>query len=107
MAEIVRRYGPEGPRDLVGDPALITDDTRMTLAVARAMPVVGPLDPGAVETALREQFVEWLDSPENNPCAGHDVPARVSCWRRASRGARRRGRRRRAAARTCGWRRWG
>lgn len=68
--EIVLRYGPDGPRELVGDPALVTDDTQMTLAVARAMPAKGPLDPGALETALREQFVEWLDSPENNRAPG-------------------------------------
>jgi ADP-ribosylglycohydrolase len=34
--EIVSRYGQARPGDLVGDPALITDDTQMTLAVARA-----------------------------------------------------------------------
>jgi ADP-ribosylglycohydrolase len=36
--EIMLRYGQARPRDLVGDPALITDDTQMTLALARAMP---------------------------------------------------------------------
>lgn len=38
VAQIVARYGDGGPSDLVGDPALITDDTQMTLALARAMP---------------------------------------------------------------------
>ncbi|TWP49097.1 ADP-ribosylglycohydrolase family protein [Lentzea tibetensis] len=34
--EIVARYGPEGPRDLDGDPALITDDTQMAGGVGGA-----------------------------------------------------------------------
>ena len=70
VAEIVQRYGVQGPRDLVGDPALITDDTQMTLAVARAMPQRGPLEPATLERALREQFVDWLGSPENNRAPG-------------------------------------
>ena len=70
VAEIVQRYGAEGPRELVGEPALITDDTQMTLAVARAMPAKGPLEPGVLERELRREFVEWLDSPENNRAPG-------------------------------------
>jgi ADP-ribosylglycohydrolase len=70
VAEIVRRYGAGGPRELVGNPALITDDTQMTLAVARALPARGPLEPAALERSLREQFVEWVDSPENNRAPG-------------------------------------
>ena len=37
VAEIVRRYGPTGPRELVGEPALVTDDTQMALAVGWAL----------------------------------------------------------------------
>jgi len=35
--EIVAVYGPSGPRYLQGDPALVTDDTQMTLCVADAL----------------------------------------------------------------------
>jgi ADP-ribosylglycohydrolase len=88
--EIVFRYGPDGPRELAGDPALITDDTQMTLAVARAMPAYGPLDPAALEKSLRAQFVEWLDSPENNRAPGMtclracELLSYGIAWRRAS-----------------------
>ena len=90
VAEIVRRYGERGPRELVGDPALITDDTQMTLAVARAMPAKGPLEPGALEKALRKQFVEWVDSPENNRAPGMtclracELLASGLAWRKAT-----------------------
>ncbi|GLZ34191.1 hypothetical protein Lesp02_63780 [Lentzea sp. NBRC 105346] len=67
--EIVARYGPEGPRKLDGDPALITDDTQMTLAVARALRDVPP-EPDRVEQALRQHFVEWWASPDNNRAPG-------------------------------------
>ncbi len=76
--QITERYGPTGPRDLVGDPALITDDTQMTLAVARALlaaqrAVPGSADalaPARVEPLLREQFVVWWSSPDNNRAPG-------------------------------------
>lgn len=76
MAEIVGRYGPGGPRDLTGDPALVTDDTQMTLAVARALrevtagPGGGPPTPARVEPALRAQFVRWWSSPDNDRAPG-------------------------------------
>ncbi|MEV8440317.1 ADP-ribosylglycohydrolase family protein [Actinosynnema sp. NPDC051121] len=66
VAEIEHRYGPGGPRDLVGDPALVTDDTQMTLAVARALD--GGLD--GIADALRDHFVRWWESPDNNRAPG-------------------------------------
>ncbi|MFJ6674135.1 ADP-ribosylglycohydrolase family protein [Actinosynnema sp. NPDC091369] len=66
VAEIEHRYGPGGPRDLEGDPALVTDDTQMTLAVARAL--VGGLD--GIADALRDHFVRWWESPDNNRAPG-------------------------------------
>ena len=88
--EIVLRYGAEGPRELVGEPALITDDTQMTLAVARAMPAKGPLEPGALERELRREFVEWLESPDNNRAPGMtclgacELLASGMAWRKAT-----------------------
>jgi ADP-ribosylglycohydrolase len=37
VEQIHQRYGPGGPRELIGDPALVTDDTQMALAVAWAL----------------------------------------------------------------------
>ncbi|WBB82041.1 ADP-ribosylglycohydrolase family protein [Micromonospora sp. WMMD882] len=68
--EIVRRYGPGGPRALTGDPALVTDDTQMALAVAWALRDAPTLTPEAVEPLLRRRFVDWSVSPENDRAPG-------------------------------------
>jgi hypothetical protein len=70
VAEIERRYGPAGPRELSGEPALVTDDTQMALAVGWALRQSPTLTPEAVEPLLRERFVEWSVSPENNRAPG-------------------------------------
>ncbi|MFI7607608.1 ADP-ribosylglycohydrolase family protein [Micromonospora sp. NPDC049366] len=75
VAEIVRRHGPGGPRDLVGDPALVTDDTQMALAVGWALRDAPALTPEAVEPALRRRFLAWAASPDNNRAPG------VTCLR--------------------------
>ncbi|SFD06976.1 ADP-ribosylglycohydrolase [Streptomyces aidingensis] len=66
------------------DPAVVTDDTQMTLAVGRALQAAtghsggtgdagdaGSLTPEGLERALREEFVAWYHSPENNRAPGH------------------------------------
>ncbi|MCW3844069.1 ADP-ribosylglycohydrolase family protein [Micromonospora yasonensis] len=70
VTEIVRRYGPAGPRELAGDPALVTDDTQMALAVAWALHDASAHTPEAVEPLLRRRFVEWAISPDNNRAPG-------------------------------------
>jgi ADP-ribosylglycohydrolase len=70
VAEIHRRYGPAGPRELVGDPALVTDDTQMMLAVAQALRMAPAADPETLEPLLRQGFVAWSVSPENNRAPG-------------------------------------
>lgn len=71
VAEIRRRYGPGGPRELTGDPALVTDDTQMTIAVGRALlDVSGPPAPATLEPLLRARFLDWAASPENNRAPG-------------------------------------
>ncbi|MFG2818793.1 ADP-ribosylglycohydrolase family protein [Kitasatospora sp. NPDC048365] len=62
--------------------ALVTDDTQMTLALARALKTAlaaGPLVPLRLERPLREEFVEWWRSPENNRAPG--MTCMKSCWR--------------------------
>ncbi|MFY1619698.1 ADP-ribosylglycohydrolase family protein [Micromonospora sp. WMMD736] len=70
VAEIERRYGPTGPRELTGDPALVTDDTQMALAVGWALHEASTLTPDAVEPLLRRRFVAWSVSPDNNRAPG-------------------------------------
>ncbi|MFC8846309.1 MULTISPECIES: ADP-ribosylglycohydrolase family protein [unclassified Micromonospora] len=70
VAEIHRRYGPSGPRELEGDPALVTDDTQMALAVGWALHDAPAFTPTAVEPLLRERFLAWAVSPDNNRAPG-------------------------------------
>jgi ADP-ribosylglycohydrolase len=70
-ATIVAEHGPGGPRDLTGDPALVTDDTQMALAVGESLIAAGPdLTPATFERPLREAFAAWAISPENNRAPG-------------------------------------
>ncbi|HWS37233.1 MAG TPA: ADP-ribosylglycohydrolase family protein [Actinoplanes sp.] len=69
-AAIVARYGPGGPRQLVGEPALVTDDTQMALAVGEALIEVRQITPDALEPVLRRRFLEWAASPENDRAPG-------------------------------------
>jgi ADP-ribosylglycohydrolase len=71
VAEIVARYGPAGPRTLSGDPALVTDDTQMTLAVGRALRDAGRPTPQTVIPQLRQQFQAWAVSPDNTRAPGN------------------------------------
>jgi ADP-ribosylglycohydrolase len=70
VAAIEERYGPGGPRDLEGDPALVTDDTQMALAVGNALLDAPTPTPAALEPRLRARFVEWPHSPDNNRAPG-------------------------------------
>ncbi|MET8551907.1 ADP-ribosylglycohydrolase family protein [Micromonospora zamorensis] len=70
VAEIQHRYGPTGPRELSGEPALVTDDTQMALAVGWALHEAPSLTPEAVEPLLRQRFVAWAVSPDNNRAPG-------------------------------------
>lgn len=70
VRQIHERYGPHGPRNLTGDPALVTDDTQMALAVAWALREAPALTPEALEPELRNRFVAWSVSPENTRAPG-------------------------------------
>ena len=67
---IVAAYGPAGPRELTGEPALVTDDTQMMLAVGEALVAAGPLTPASFEPVLRRAFLAWASSPDNNRAPG-------------------------------------
>ncbi len=71
MDGIRRRYGPDGPRELDGDPARVTDDTQMALAVGEALAEAGgDFSPARLEPLLRTAFVAWASSPDNNRAPG-------------------------------------
>ncbi|WP_225080143.1 ADP-ribosylglycohydrolase family protein [Streptomyces sp. CoT10] len=53
--------------------AFVSDDTQMTLALGHALRTAmdrGTLTPKRLERPLREEFVDWYQSPENNRAPG-------------------------------------
>ena len=70
LDEITRRYGPAGPRELVGEPALVTDDTQLALAVGWALHEADGPTPELLEPLFRKRFVDWSMSPDNNRAPG-------------------------------------
>lgn len=65
-------------------PAIVTDDTQMTLAVGRALRTAmdrGVLAPQLLQRPLRQEFVDWYQSPENNRRPATPVCAPASCSR--------------------------
>ncbi|PZF91837.1 ADP-ribosylglycohydrolase family protein [Micromonospora endophytica] len=70
VAEIDNRYGPAGPRELDGDPALVTDDTQMALAVGWALHDASAYTAETVQPLLRHRFLAWAASPDNNRAPG-------------------------------------
>jgi ADP-ribosylglycohydrolase len=69
-ATIIGRYGPGGPTELAGDPALVTDDTQMMLAVGESILATGELTPDDWEPRLRAAFLAWAVSPDNDRAPG-------------------------------------
>ncbi|MFF6993907.1 ADP-ribosylglycohydrolase family protein [Streptomyces sp. NPDC008313] len=73
VPSILAKCGPWRGMELPR-PAIVTDDTQMTLALGRALRTAadrGPLGPDRLERPLREEFVAWYRSPDNNRAPGH------------------------------------
>lgn len=58
-------FGPELPTKLV-----ITDDTQMTLALARALHTANLGDPHSIRASIIAEFVLWRADPDNNRAPG-------------------------------------
>ncbi|MFI7011027.1 ADP-ribosylglycohydrolase family protein [Streptomyces sp. NPDC050145] len=74
VPSILAKLGPWRDMDLPRPRAHITDDTQMALAVARALRTGmgrGTLGPKRFERPLREEFVDWYHSPDNNRAPGN------------------------------------
>ncbi|MEU0201244.1 MULTISPECIES: ADP-ribosylglycohydrolase family protein [unclassified Streptomyces] len=69
---IIAQHGPW--RELpLPEHAYVSDDTQMTLAVGRAVRSAmdrGLLTPTVLARTLREEFVDWYQSPQNNRAPG-------------------------------------
>ena len=70
--EIRARFPPHGPQSPLGNPARVTDDTQMTLAVGEALvEAARPFTAVSLETPLRRAFVAWWSSPDNDRAPGN------------------------------------
>ena len=73
VEDILTAWPPEGPQELEGEPALVTDDTQMMLAVGEAllyMLKAGAPTTETLEYELRRTFIAWFSSPKNNRAPG-------------------------------------
>ncbi len=71
IATILRRFPPDGPQEPAGAVARVTDDTQMALAVGEALAAAPrPLEAASLEPLLRQAFIVWMRSPDNNRAPG-------------------------------------
>ncbi|MFI9101724.1 ADP-ribosylglycohydrolase family protein [Streptomyces fildesensis] len=81
VPSILKKMGPWREMGLLW-PAIVTDDTQMTLALGRGLRTAmerGPLAPLRLARPVREEYVEWWRSPENNRAPGRTCM--VACER--------------------------
>ncbi|MET7453558.1 ADP-ribosylglycohydrolase family protein [Streptomyces sp. NPDC005574] len=72
VPSILAKFGPWREMELL-TPAIVSDDTQMTLALGRGLRSAmdrGLLGPKRLERPVREEFVNWYQSPENNRAPG-------------------------------------
>ncbi|MGP3987330.1 ADP-ribosylglycohydrolase family protein [Streptomyces sp. 3N207] len=72
VPQILAKCGPWRVMELP-EPAFVTDDTQMTLALGRGLRTAGergPLAPARVVRPVREEYVDWWRSPDNNRAPG-------------------------------------
>ncbi len=81
VENILNNYPPNGPENLEGEIAYVTDDTQMSLALADAMLSViqqnnkrngngTTFTPQRLESSIRKHFIEWSHSPDNTRAPG-------------------------------------
>lgn len=72
VPSILAKCGPWRAMELPR-PAFVTDDTQMTLALGRGLRTAlerGPLTPSRLARPVREEYVDWYHSPDNNRAPG-------------------------------------
>ena len=69
-AQLRSRYGDAGITE-PPNPALFSDDTQMTIAIAEALISDGEKDIDSLMQTTGEQFIAWMHSPENNRAPGN------------------------------------
>lgn len=78
LDRIKATYGSQGISDLPKTPALFSDDTQMSIAVAEALIKSGNGNLDTIMEAVKNEVVKWRHSPENNRAPGNTCLAGVS-----------------------------
>jgi len=88
---IKAKYPPDGPTQPMGNPARVTDDTQMMIAVGKALGLVSRGEETFFADALRRTFIAWYHDPDNNRAPGNTclrgcegLEDRTSPWQAAS-----------------------
>lgn len=72
MGGIRAQFPPNGPQEPPGNPARVTDDTQMALAVGDALLAAPhPFTDDTLGEHLKRTFIDWYNSPDNNRAPGH------------------------------------
>lgn len=110
LAQIEAKFGSWRtlPLPISSGTAYVTDDTQMTLALGEGLQVAlsgGPLTAERMEPPVREHFLAWYHSPENNRPRAAPACGPVRRWTGVASGRRPVRSVPRVAGRTCGSRR--
>ena len=88
MDKVTTIYGEEGIQE-PPDPAEVTDETQVSMAVAEALIEAGDQDIDTLMAALTNRLIAWSNSPENIRAPGHTVTEAIRTleagvsWRKA------------------------
>src|SRR5512135_2169567 len=69
--DIQAKFGDQGIQDLVGNPALHSDDTQLSISVGQALIKAGQNPFISFMEQLSQEFLLWLRSPENVRAPGN------------------------------------
>lgn len=71
MDRITMQFPPLGPQEPAGDPARVTDDTQMALAVGETLiDAPRPFEPESLAQLLGMGFIKWYHHPDNDRAPG-------------------------------------
>ncbi|MGB1287650.1 MAG: ADP-ribosylglycohydrolase family protein, partial [Aggregatilineales bacterium] len=69
---ILEQFPPDGPLSPPGNPAKVTDDTQMTLALGRGLlNAEKPFSASTLNDPIQQAFIDWYNDDENNRAPGN------------------------------------
>ncbi len=78
LSQIKSAYGHQGIQDLPKRPAIFSDDTQMSIAIAEALIRAGEKDVESIMSHVKDEFIKWSKSPENNRAPGRTCLAGIA-----------------------------